>query len=211
MNMHTDLQFQIDQAELAGDVYALASILRQMLIERAGFTATKPKPAKPRAAAGDDRYLTNTERRAKGLPEYKDGKFGGGTYRWVLIEFANGMRVLNGCYPRAKNPDDLSPAIIGARARYLLTMGGGRLIDPKAAKRVPRVTSARELTDAAEITRERLACLRMGNALETFIEQERREREMAKWARLGPAIQARRQREMAKRYPKMSQALEGVS
>lgn len=110
MNAHTDLQSQIDQAEAAGDVYALASILRQLLIERP-FVATKPK----------------------------------------------------------------------------------------AAKRVPRITGARELTDAAEIERERWACFHMGCALEAFLEQEHREREMARRARLRPVIEARRRREHNRR------------
>lgn len=197
MNMHTDFRSQIASAETAGDVHGLAALCRQLLAERAGLESKpKPRPApRARAKGGElEQYLTNTERLARGLPWLKDGKIGGGCYRYVLVSFANGLRILNGCYPRAKNPDDLSPAVVGARARYLLAIGGKPQIDARDAKRVPRVTSARVISDPLEIERERAACIAMRLPLEARQNAEHRLR-LAWTHRHAPGVDHARMRE----------------
>lgn len=159
---------QIEAAELAGDTAALAAIARAL----AG-SSFKPVKAKSAATDAGQQYLTPTERLALGLPALKDGKIGGAPYRWVLVTFANGYRSLVGYYPRVKNPDDLTPAVISARARYLLILSG-QFLDASKADQVPAIASTRVLTDPAEIDRERIECMHLRLAFEKQEQSNRR-------------------------------------
>lgn len=178
-------------AEAAGDVALLASIARQLLGNVPRARATKAKPAT------DDSYLTLTERRALGLPIPKDGKMGADKYRWVYVEFENGFRCVTGYYPRAKKPDDITPAIISARARYLGALSG-RILDARKACDVPRVTGARIITDQ-EAEELRRPCRRMRTALEAFLEQAREERRKRVYAYL----KARRDRKTRRQFARL--------
>jgi hypothetical protein len=113
----------------------------------------------------DERYLTLTERRALGLPPAKDSKMGAGDYVNVLVEFADGVAMVAGQYPRAKDPADRAQAIISARARYLRIKSGGIRISPKA--RIPAIVRVTAIAaDQLEACRDR--CYLVREALDAF-------------------------------------------
>lgn len=178
MNAMLNLSSEIASAEHAGDVNLLAAICRQLLLERTGGKPIVLKPTAPTKptkapAIADEELLTMTERKALGLPLERKTKFKrDGAYRWVLIEFANGYRQLTGMYPREKNPESLAPAMASARARYLLMLQGGRFFDQntvlRAAKRLPKITGARVVSNPVELEDLRYRCLDMRTALEAF-------------------------------------------
>lgn len=171
MNAMLNLSSEIASAEHAGDVNLLAAICRQLLLERTGSKPIALKPTAPSKPIkiGDEELLTMTERKALGLPVERKTKFKrDGVYRFVLVEFANGYRQLTGMYPREKNPESLAPAMASARARYLLILSGGRFIDAGKAKKLPKIKSARVVSDAQELEDLRYRCLDMRTALEAF-------------------------------------------
>jgi hypothetical protein len=163
MNMN-NLAAQIAEAEACGNAQLLADIARQLL-ER---PSAPPTTRKRKATAGHDaaEFWTRTERLAAGLAPIKDGKISGGKYRWVLVEFENGVRMVTGQYPRVKEPESLAPSIISARARYLGILSG-RVLDAAHAHNVPQVINARVLTEV-EAEMERRPCMRQRAALEAF-------------------------------------------
>lgn len=126
-----------------------------------------PPAAVPKRVKTEDvRTLTLTERRARNLPPAKAQKIGGGDYVNVLVEFADGVAMLAGQYPRRHDPADRSEAIISARARYLLIKSGGIRLDHRA--KIPAVARVVELAPGAETEAARERCYHIRAALETF-------------------------------------------
>jgi hypothetical protein len=173
MTLSLNIASEIEAAALAGDSALLASIARALL---AGGKKPATK-ARKSAQAVDSRYLTLTERRALGLPPLKRGKIGGGVYRWVLVEFASGFRMVTGQYPDAKAPDDLTQAVISARARYLGILSG-RYLNARYSAQVPAILSVRQISrDEALDMRE--SCQTMRHALAVFTRDDRTLRVLA--------------------------------
>ncbi len=171
MNLPLNLRQLLKHAEACNDAKAWEAFARNLMAEKnlvpaAGGRRRKPAPARaPKLRGTDERYLTLTERRALGLPPAKDGKIGGGPYVFVLVEFADGVKMLTGQYPRAKDPADMTQAVISARARYLRTNSGGVRISPKA--RIPAVVKVTAIAhDQVEAWRDR--CHQICEALDAF-------------------------------------------
>lgn len=168
MNMPLNLRALLKHAEASKEAAAWEALARNLLAEK-GFTAARAKPSKkpatPKSRGVTQAWLTLTERRALGLPPAKDGKIGAGAYLNVLVEFADGVKMVAGQYPRAKDPLDRTQAIISARARYLRIASGGQYISPKA--RIPQVVKVTPIAGAElETWRDRCAAIR--SALEAF-------------------------------------------
>lgn len=186
--MTINIAAEIEAAELTGNSALLAAIARQLL---ASSAPTKKPATRARKGSSELAYLTLTERRALNLPPIKRGKIGGGVYRWVLVEFANGVRMVTGQYPDAKNPDDLSQAVISARARYLGILSG-RYLSARYSADVPTVTNMREI-GAEDAQQMRTSCQNMRMALEAFTREIRERRVLA-------YLTARHERKIARQW-----------
>lgn len=167
MTLPVNLKALLAQAERTQSAAAWEALARNLMREK-GFIKPKAKPAakKAKPAAIDPATLTFTECRARGITPLRE-KFGGGAYVYVLVTFKDGVRILAGQYPRAKDAANRSAAIGNARARYLLTVSGGLFMDAKA--KIPAVASVRDIVDASELEQLRDACARQRAALETFL------------------------------------------
>ena len=171
MNLPLNLRQLLKHAEASRDAAAWEALARNLMAEKSPASA-RPKARKAKSARApkmrgvEDQYLTLTERRALGLPPAKDGRIGAGEYVTVLVEFADGVKMLAGQYPRAKDPANRTAAIIGARARYLRLKSDGMRIHPKA--RIPKVARVTELApDQVEAWRDRCHAIR--SALQAFL------------------------------------------